>query len=205
MPIPRLHLAVLCALALAVPALAQRGGRAGPGVRPGGATVASHGVAAATAARAARMLRGGGRGGRGRIFVTPNAVSFNATDPASQPLVPGSASVAIRLMIFRPAANTNWTLSLAANAASFTGGPTGIPVSAVTWTSTGTVAGNNGTITTPNGSTALSATAATTASGTEGTGFLFSANVTCNLVFHDSWNYAPGTYSQTVTFTLATP
>ena len=205
MTIPRLHLAVLCALALALPALAQRGGRTQPGGRPGGATAVSRGVPSATAARAARMLRGPRPGGQGRIFVTPNAVTFNATDPASQPLVPGSAAVAVRLMIFRPTANTNWTLSLAANAANFTGGPTAIPVNAVTWTSSGTVSGNNGSVTTPNGSTPLSATAATAANGSVGSGSIFSANITCNLVFHDSWSYAPGTYSQTVTFTLATP
>ncbi|MGH9527531.1 MAG: hypothetical protein ACRD2F_12715, partial [Terriglobales bacterium] len=62
----------------------------------------------------------------------------------------------------------------------------------------------NGTVTTPSSPTPLSTTATTVASGAEGTSRIFLAQVTCNFVFDDSWNYVPGTYTQTVTFTFAT-
>lgn len=192
------HLACLACLApaLVLPLAAQHP-QAGPSARAAG----SRGAAAATALRAARLLRAPHRGGF--VFVNPATVSFNATDPASQAAVPASAPVTIRAFIFRPQANTAWNLGVAAAGANFTGGASPIPVSAVTYTSTGTITG--GTLTTPSGPTPLSATGATVASGAESSGFLLLAQVTCNFIFHDSWNYVPGTYSQTVTFTLATP
>lgn len=192
------HPASLAFLAafLVLPLAAQHP-QAGPSARAS----AARGVAAATALRAARMLRAPRQGGF--VFVTPAAVSFNATDPASQADVPASAPVTIHAYIFAPQANTAWNLGVAAAGPDFTSGPSPIPVSAVTYTSTGTITG--GTLTTPSGSTPLSATGATVASGVESGGFLLMAHVTCNFIFHDSWNYVPGTYSQSVTFTLATP
>ncbi|MGH9489697.1 MAG: hypothetical protein ACRD17_04230 [Terriglobales bacterium] len=196
------HLAFLAFLApaLALPLAAQRAAVQGGG--PAGRATVSRPRAAATALRAARRLRRGGGGGQ--IFITPTAVSFNATDPASQPAVGASAPVQARIFVSGPSATTSWSLSVSAASADFTGGGSTIPVSAVTYASTGTVKSGNGTVTTPSSPTPLSTTATTVASGAEGTSRIFLAQVTCNFVFDDSWNYVPGTYTQTVTFTFAT-
>ncbi|MGH9526759.1 MAG: hypothetical protein ACRD2F_08800, partial [Terriglobales bacterium] len=172
------------------------------GAGPAGRVAVSRGLPAATALRAARRLRRGHGGGR--VFLTPTAVSFDATDPASQPAVSASAPVQAQIFVFGPSATAGWSLSVSAASADFAGGGSTIPVSAVTYASTGTVKSGNGTVTTPSSPTPLSPTATTVASGAEGTSRVFRAQVTCNFVFDDSWNYVPGTYTQTVTFTFAT-
>ncbi|MGH9491571.1 MAG: hypothetical protein ACRD17_13740, partial [Terriglobales bacterium] len=171
------HLAFLAFLAsaLALPLAAQRAPVQGAG--PAGRATVSRPRAAATALRAARRLRRG-RGG-GQIFITPTAVSFNATDPASQPAVSASAPVQARVFVFGASATAGWSLSVSAASADFTGGGSTIPVSAVTYASTGTVKSGNGTVTTPSSPTPLSPTATTVASGAEGTSRVFRAQVTC--------------------------
>lgn len=141
----------------------------------------------------------------GTLTVAPAAVSFSATNPATNPLVPGVAPVLATLTITGTRPSRTWTLTLAAQGPTLDSGSDSIPVSAMSWTATGQVLSGNGTVNPAVGPQILSTTNTLAASGSEGNQEPFQAVVTLNFTFTDSWSYSVGIYSQTVLFTLTAP
>lgn len=160
-----------------------------------------------TAALAARRaILAAARFGSGSLTVTPAEVDFNASNPTLQPVVPATTPVRAYVSVTTPKGKqAHWSLSVRAMGPSFNSGAGAIPVSAVTWVTTGSLLSGDGTVRPRAGAATLATTRVVTARGTEGTVAPFQALVTCNFRFHDSWTYVPDTYMQSVLFTLAAP
>ena len=136
------------------------------------------------------------------LTITPGVVSFNATNPATNPVVPGATPLQADLVIVSPRRQRTWSLTVSAQGTTLNSASSTIPIGAVTWTATGKVLGGNGSANATAGSQTLSTTSRVVASGTEGSTNPFHANVTVNYNFGDSWDYEVGSYSQMITYTM---
>lgn len=138
-------------------------------------------------------------------MVAPGLVTFQGTNPSTTPVVAGSSPVQADITITGPRPTHTWTLTVAAQGPTLNSGAATIPVSAMTWTSTGQVLAGTGTVNAVAGPQTLSTANNLVASGSEGGRDPFQARVTVSFSFTDSWSYSVDTYSQTVLFTLTAP
>ena len=126
---------------------------------------------------------------KAKLTLGAASVTFNDADPDVTPLLTAAAALSVDVKA-RTAAASNVTLTVESNGDLDNGSAT-IGISNLTWTVTGTnfVAGTMGT------------TASTLASYTGGGNH--TGQQTYRLV--NSWNYATGTYTATITYTLTAP
>ena len=123
------------------------------------------------------------------LQVQPTTVTFPANDPDAVPVI---AAAPIRVSYVAQGSKGNpWTITVRAEGDLIAGAAT-IAISNISWVATPTPTFRNGTLTT------VAQTLAT------GTGIaLERGDVTFRFV--NSWNYAVGNYTQTITFTLSSP
>lgn len=195
-------LALACAAFAPAVALAQRARPAAPSA----ALPASAPRGWVGPARAGRRIPAAPWFGPATLTLSTTQLTFTATDPAAQPLVPANQPLLITFSVPFPLGPwVRWSLSLRARRANFTAATGTIPASAVTWSSATTVLSGNGTAAGNAGAAALTTRRRAVARGREGSAAPFSVLVTCNFVFHDSWTYAPGAYTDQAVLTLAAP
>jgi len=136
-------------------------------------------------------------------ILTVNPMNPTITSPG-----PGSGAttnMTVTITITSPTNNKMWYLYISAGGDLSSGGVT-IPIGTVSWTATcpaPTSGSGNSTCTT--GSHALTTSNVRTASGEErhGSPATFVTDVNYVFSFTDSWSYSAGSYSQTLTLTLA--
>lgn len=126
-----------------------------------------------------------------KLTLSGATLSFPAADPDTTPVIPAGSGPLTVTAKARTSVGSTVTLSVQASGNLKSGLDT-IPVSNVSWTATGT-GFVNGT---------LNATAAETVGSWLGSG---SWSGTQSYVLSNSWSYAPGTYSATLTYTLTAP
>lgn len=127
--------------------------------------------------------------GRARLDVDAAAISFADSDPTTVPSIQADVTLNIQAQV-RTTPGSAVTLTVAGPDFTAGGGAT-IPIGALSWTTTGAgYAG--GTAAT----TAVSVGAWTGPGARSGSQTYFLAN---------SWNYAPGTYTTTLSYTLSAP
>ena len=126
---------------------------------------------------------------KAKLTLGAASVTFNDADPDVTPLLSATAALSVDVKA-RTAAASTVSLTVQAGADLDNGSAT-IPINNLTWTASGTnfVAGTMGT------------TASTLASYSGGGNF--SGSQTYRLV--NSWGYATGTYTATITYTLTAP
>jgi hypothetical protein len=148
------------------------------------------GAANASAQTTATLTINATVGPRAELSISPTTITFPDANPTTTPSIPANTTVAVTASV-RTAGTP--TLRVLANGDLTSGGDT-IAISNVTWTASGApfIAG------TMNRTTAQdAATWSAAQSGTwTGTYSYFLAN---------SWAYAVGSYTQTVTYTLTAP
>jgi hypothetical protein len=128
--------------------------------------------------------------------VTPGTISFNTSNPDSQPVVNGSATATVTWQTANSLLQ-KWTLAVSAPASFGSCGT--VPASAVTVTC-GTVSGGFGG--TCGGATTISTTPVQIASGYEGIG-TGTYTVALTFTLQDSWKYIASTScSLSVTYTI---
>jgi hypothetical protein len=125
-----------------------------------------------------------------QLTLSPTAISFSGADPDTVPSIPANSTV---LVVANATTKNNRTVTLDVLAnGDLISGSNSIAIGNVTWTASGTgfVAGTMSR-------TASQPVGQWTNSGTR-TG-------TLSFFLKNSWSYATGNYSQTVTFTLTSP
>lgn len=134
---------------------------------------------------------GGGPGAKLDLSVSPSSIVFASADPDLVPLVT-AAPITVQIRVRQ---NTGpWQLTVTANGDLNSGADT-VDITNVTWTATPAPPFQGGT---------LSKTVAQrVASGTGTVNPAQNGSVAFRLA--NSWNYAAGTYSQTLVFTLSAP
>jgi len=122
-----------------------------------------------------------------------NTITFPNADPGTTPKIACSQNPVTVVCRVTGAKNSNVSLSVIANG-NLVSGSNSIPITQVTWTTTGPgyVAGTMNT-------TAVTAGNWPNAHGTE------TYNGTFSYFLANSWNYATGTYTASVTYTLLAP
>ncbi len=139
----------------------------------------------------AAAQRGGGTGARLDLSVSPSSIVFTSADPDLVPLVT-AAPITVQIRVRQN--DGPWQLTVMANGDLNSGADT-VDITNVTWTATPAPPFQGGT---------LSKTVAQrVASGTATVNPAQNGSVTFRLA--NSWNYAAGTYSQTLVFTLSAP
>jgi hypothetical protein len=125
-----------------------------------------------------------------KLTLTPTAISFPDSDPNTVPSIPANSAVTASVNA-KTNAGMTITLSVLAQGDLVSGSNT-IPINNITWTATGTgfISG------TMNKTTSQLAGQWTTSVNSTGTFSYRLAN---------SWSYATGNYTQTVTYTLTAP
>lgn len=141
----------------------------------------------------------------GSLVISQPSLTFAASNPSASPVIPANSPVSAFISITGARPSRTWTLDVKALGPNLVSGSDTIPVNNVSWTATGTMTAGNGSITVTTGPVPLSTNVVTTASGSEGNRDPFTATVTYNFSFADSWDFVPGTYAQTVQFTLTAP
>lgn len=135
--------------------------------------------------------RGAVPGARLDLAVSPSSIVFASADPDLVPLV-AAAPITVQIRVRQN--NAPWQLTVIANGDLNSGADT-VDITNVTWTATPAPPFQGGT---------LSKTVAQrVASGTAMVNPAQNGSVTFRLA--NSWNYAAGTYSQTLVFTLSAP
>ena len=135
--------------------------------------------------------RGGGATATMDLSVSPASIVFASADPDVAPVVI-AAPVTVQIRVRQNAGP--WQLTVLANGDLISGADT-VDITNVTWTASPAPPFQSGT---------LSKTVAQrVASGTANVNPPQSGSVTFRLA--NSWNYAAGTYSQTLVFTLSAP
>jgi hypothetical protein len=125
------------------------------------------------------------------LSVTPASISFPSADPDVTPTI-AAAPVVVSIRIRQ--SSGPWQLTVLANGDLMSGGET-VDITNVAWTATPVPPFQNGT---------LSRTVAQRmASGTGNVNPTQNGSVVFRLA--NSWNYAAGTYTQTLVFTLSAP
>lgn len=145
----------------------------------------------ATCASDAIAAQGGNTGPKLDLSVSPASIVFVSADPDAVPLV-AAAPVTVQIRVRQTPGP--WQLTVLANG-DLISGPDTVDITNVTWTATPAPPFQSGT---------LSKTVAQrVASGTATVNPPQNGSVTFRLT--NSWNYAAGTYSQTLVFTLSAP
>jgi hypothetical protein len=128
-------------------------------------------------------------GNQARLTVTGD-ITFPDQDPDSVASIPASAAVSVSARA-RVTAAQGLVVTVNADDTHIDEATDTIPVSALTWTATGT--------------NFLNGTMSNTAVNVAAWNGPASQAGTQNYVLANSWNYAPGTHVVTLTYTLATP
>jgi hypothetical protein len=128
--------------------------------------------------------------GRARLDLSTNAIAFADADPTATPSIQADVPVDIQAQV-RTAPTTVVSLTVSAPDFTAAGGAT-IGVGALTWTIAGPAGFTGGTA----ANTAVSVGSWTGSGARNGSQTYFLAN---------SWDWAPGTYTTTLTYTLSTP
>lgn len=140
---------------------------------------------------AAAGQRGGGPGPRLNLSVTPASIVFASADPDLVPVIM-AAPVTVQIRVRQ---NTGpWQLTVLANGDLISGADT-VDITNVSWTATPAPPFQGGTVS--------KTVAQRVASGTADVNPPQNGSVMFRLA--NSWNYAAGTYSQTLVFTLSAP
>jgi hypothetical protein len=146
---------------------------------------------ALAAAQASAQGRGGGAKTKLDLTISPAAITFASSDPDTVPQV-AAAPVTVSLRVRQN--DGSWQLTVLADGDLISGANT-VDITNVTWTATPAPPFQNGT---------LSKTVAQrVASGNGNVNPATNGSVVFRLA--NSWNYATGTYSQTLVFTLSAP
>ena len=125
------------------------------------------------------------------LSINPTSISFSAADPDVSPTISANSTVRVQIRI-TGGGNRNWQLTLRANGNLSDASTTAsIDISNISWTATSSPPFQAGTL-----------VANVAQIGASGTG---NVNRTADLsfVFQNRWTYWAGSYTQTVTFTLA--
>lgn len=122
------------------------------------------------------------------LTVSPATITFNATNPATVPVVAGSAAATATWTALSVFDNGNWSLTVQAAAPTFTN-CSWVPVSAVTVTCASASVGGIGGTASCAGAFPLSTTPQTVASGSVGGVVSYNYSVTINYTLADSWKY----------------
>jgi hypothetical protein len=138
------------------------------------------------------------------LLATPGSINFQASNP-NLGSVSGSAPASVSWTVQGGSNLQNWTLSVQADAGSFSGCST-VPVSAVTASCTGASVSGGGGTGSCSGSLPLSTVAQQVAAGAQGEGSQ-NYSVVINYVLAESWRYiATGSScSLTLTYTVNAP
>ena len=140
------------------------------------------------------------------VGATPATIQFAANSPGSA--VAGSDSATVSWKISGGTSGKTWTLSVAANSATFTGCST-VPASAIGVTcGSATVTGANATANCQSGgpfSLPSTSPGQQVASGNEGNSNSHTYTVVLNYRITDSWGYIPNTCPLTITYTVNAP
>jgi len=126
-----------------------------------------------------------------QLTITPSAVNFPNADPDTTPSIPATENPLLVIANAQTSPGRTVTLTVLARGDLVSGSNT-IPISNVRWTATGS-GFRAGT---------LSKTAPQTAGSWWGSG---SRSGTFSFFLANSWSYATGNYSQTITYTLTAP
>jgi hypothetical protein len=124
------------------------------------------------------------------LSLSPSTISFSSADPDDTPVLTSPTITASYVVLF--SFGQSWTISLQADD-DLRNGTSTIRASSVSWTASPSPPFRAGTLST--------ATAQTLASGS---GDAWTSG-TVTFTLPNSWNYDVGTYSATITFTLACP
>jgi hypothetical protein len=139
----------------------------------------------------ASAQRGGGSAAKLDLSVSPSSIMFASSDPDLVPLV-SAAPITVQIRVRQN--KGPWELTVLANGDLISGADT-VDITNVTWTATPAPPFQGGT---------LSKTVAQRLAF--GTGMVNPAeNGSVTFRLANSWNYAAGTYSQTLVFTLSAP
>ena len=125
------------------------------------------------------------------LTITPSSINFPNADPDTVPSIPANENPVNVTANAQTSGNKTVTLSVIANGDLISGSST-IPINNVTWTASGS-GFRAGTMSKTTSQLAGSWTKSGNYSGT----FSF--------FLHNSWSYATGNYTQTVTYTLTAP
>lgn len=128
--------------------------------------------------------------GRARLDISANAIAFADSDPTSVPTIPANAILNIDVHA-RTAPGNNVSLTVQAGGDFVSGGGDTIGIAALSWTATGAGFANG-----------TAATTAVSVGSWTGPG---ARNGTQTYLLANSWSYAPGTYTVTLTYTLTAP
>jgi hypothetical protein len=128
--------------------------------------------------------------GRARLDISSLAVAFADADPTATPSIQADVTLNIQAQV-RTTPGNAVSLTVSASGDFSAGGGATIPIGNLTWTTTGAgyAAGTANTTAQPLGSWSGPG-------ARNGTQTYFLAN---------SWDYAPGTYTTTLTYTLSAP
>jgi hypothetical protein len=127
------------------------------------------------------------------LSVSPTVITFASADPDTTPSILASPIV-VSVRVRQNQGNSPWQLTVLANGDLISGAQT-VDITNVTWAATPAPPFQNGT---------LSKTVAQRiAAGTGNLNPTKDGSVTFRLA--NSWNYAAGTYTQTIVFTLSAP
>jgi hypothetical protein len=132
-----------------------------------------------------RPMAAAPQAGNFTLTVSPATISFSATNPATVPVVAGSATATASWSIY--SYGNNWTLKVQAASSTFTNCST-VPVSAVTVSCSSVSVSGSGNSKSCAASFPLSTTAQTVASGSEGT-FSLNYSATISFTLADNWKY----------------
>jgi hypothetical protein len=130
-------------------------------------------------------------GNQARLTVAGGPVTFADSDPDTVPVVAAGAPVTVTARA-RVAPATQLNVTVSAGAGFFDLATSTIPVTALEWTVGGAASFVGGVMDTTEQSVAQWNGPA-------------SQNGTQNYTLNNSWNYAPGVHSVTLTYTLSTP
>lgn len=131
-------------------------------------------------------------GNQAKLTVS-GTIDFPNTDPDVPGAIPNSGGPVSIDAKARVSPTTPVTLTVVANKPHFDDPGTTIPVSALKWTSSGGVFNGTGTMSSVGAQSVCFWTGPANHTGTQ------------TYTLDNSWAYAPGTYSVTLTYTLSTP
>jgi hypothetical protein len=130
-------------------------------------------------------------GNQAKLTLT-GSISFADAEPDATPVIPNSGTLSIEAKA-RVAPTTNVSLTVQAGATHFDPSTSTIPVGALKWTSSGAPFTATGT---------MSSVGAQSVGAWQGPA---SHTGTQSYTLDNSWAYAPGTHTVTLTYTLSTP
>jgi hypothetical protein len=137
-----------------------------------------------------------------QLTVTPSSITFADANPSTTPVIAAGATVSVGLKVTGASPTEPWTVGVLANGDLVSGGHT-IPIDNISWTVAGPTDGTCQRPCACSAGTLSRVTGRTIFSGAGNTGSAPLCHQTYQLV--NSWSYAIGSYTQTVTITVTSP